>query len=100
MLHTVNKSPFGNDSLQTCLRYARPGSDILLIEDGVYALVKGSSVEGAVKSGMESCKIYALGPDLKARGVADEKLLDGVEVVDYDGFVKLAVDNDKVQNWL
>lgn len=100
MLHTVNKSPFGKDSLKTCLAYARPGSDILLIEDGVYGAVKGSSAEEMLRASMETCKVYALGPDLKARGVAREKLLDGIEVVGYDGFVRLAADNDKVQSWL
>ena len=44
MLHTVNKSPFEKNSLQTCLRLSKPGSSILLIEDGVYGALKGSEV--------------------------------------------------------
>ena len=38
MLHTVNKSPFDKSSLDTCLKFAKAGSSILLIEDGVYAI--------------------------------------------------------------
>ena len=34
MLHTVNKSPFEKNSLETCLRLAEDNSSILLIEDG------------------------------------------------------------------
>lgn len=100
MLHTVNKSPYGSDSLAVCVDYAQSGDAILLIEDGVYAARAGGQSEAAVKSGQAKAKVYALGPDLKARGIAADKLVDGVEVVGYDGFVELAAANDKVQSWL
>ena len=44
MLHTVNKSPFETNSLETCLGLAKSGSDILLIEDGGYAATVGTTV--------------------------------------------------------
>lgn len=99
MLHTVNKSPFGNNSLESCLAHAKSGSAVLLIEDGVYGAMKGTSFADKLQQAMGNVTIYALGPDLKARGVAD-KVMDGVKVVDYAGFVDLAVENDKVQAWL
>ena len=34
-LHTVNKSPFDNGTLQTCLKFVRQESAVLLIEDGL-----------------------------------------------------------------
>ncbi|MGD8498050.1 MAG: sulfurtransferase complex subunit TusB, partial [Chromatiales bacterium] len=43
MLHTVNKSPFDRNTLDACLRLAKPGSAVLLIEDGVYAATKGTN---------------------------------------------------------
>lgn len=98
MLHTVNKSPYSSNSLQTCLGYLQTGDVVLLIEDGVYAAMKGGTSEALVSE--SSAKVYALGPDLKARGIASEKLIDGIEVVGYDGFVGLAADNEKVQSWL
>ena len=99
MLHTVNKSPFEKDSLASCLAHAKSGSAVLLIEDGVYGALKGTKVSDAVQQAMGNVTIYALGPDLKTRGIAD-KVMDGVKVVDYAGFVDLAVENDKVQAWL
>ncbi len=96
MLHTVNKSPYRSDSLKTCVAYVRSGDAILLIEDGVYGAMKG----GAGSALLADASVYALGPDLKARGIGENELIDGVEVVGYDGFVKLAADNDKVQSWL
>ena len=99
MLHTVNKSPFEKNSLKTCLDHAAAGSAVLLIEDGVYGALNGSAFAGQVKDAMGKFTLYALGPDLKARGIAD-KVMDGIKVVDYAGFVDLACEQDKVQAWL
>jgi len=99
MLHTVNKSPFEKNSLNSCLNCAAEGSTILLIEDGVYGALKGSSIADKVQAAMGKVTVCALGPDLAARGIAD-KVIDGIKVVDYAGFVALSVENDKVQAWL
>lgn len=98
-LHTVNKSPFEKSSLASCLGYAKEGHSVLLYEDGVYAAIQGTSVAEKIQA-MSGVKFYALGSDLKARGIAEDKLIDGVGVVDYAGFVNLAAENDKVQAWV
>ncbi len=100
MLHTVNKSPFEKNSLDTCLRLALPGSTILFIEDGVYATVRGTQLEEKITAAMKQHSFYALGPDLKSRGLQNGKLIEGIDIVGYDGFVKLAAEHDKVQSWL
>lgn len=100
ILHTVNKSPFEKDSLDSCLKFAQPDSAVLFLEDGVYAVLKGSAVEAKVRSATENKKVYALASDLKARGFADSRVVDGVTLVDYAGFVDLAAECDKVQAWL
>jgi tRNA 2-thiouridine synthesizing protein B len=99
-LYTVNKSPFDKNSLDSCLKFASEGAAILLIEDGVYGAVKGAASEGKVTSAMGDKKVYALGPDLKARGLSEDRVIDGIEIVDYAGFVDLVEANDKVQAWL
>ena len=100
ILHTVNKSPFERTSLDSCLKFAQPGAAVLLIEDGVYAALTGTSAEDQVKDALNRVKIYVLGPDLKARGFAEGRLINGISVVDYAGFVDLAAENAKVQAWL
>jgi tRNA 2-thiouridine synthesizing protein B len=100
ILHTVNKSPFERNSLDSCLKFAASGGSVLLIEDGVYAALTGTSAEAQVKGALDNLSIYVLGPDLKARGFSDERVIEGVKVVDYAGFVDLAAENDKVQAWL
>jgi len=99
-LHTVNKSPFERNSLDTCLRLAKQGSGILLIEDGVYAAVKGTAVSGKLEKATGDHKVYVLGPDLAARGMQADQVIDGIAVVDYAGFVDLAAEHDRVNAWL
>ncbi len=100
MLHTINKSPFERNSLDSCLRLARDGGSVLLIEDGVYAATKGTKVADKVTAAMGRMKFYVLGPDMKARGISEDKILDGIQVVDYGGFVDLVAEHDNVQSWL
>ncbi len=99
MLHIVNKSPYERNSLESCLRLASKGSAVLLIEDGVYGVTKGGNMEGKLQAAMADLKVYALGPDLAARGMAD-RVLDGVNVVDYGGFVDLVSEHNNCQSWL
>jgi len=99
MLHTVNKSPFDNSTLLTCLRHARQGSAVLLIEDGVYAAARETAVAAQVQEALKSVSIYALKPDIEARGMQN-RVMDGVRLVDYEGFVDLVVKHNAVQSWL
>ena len=100
MLHTVNKSPFEKNSLETCLRLAEDNSSILLIEDGVYGALKNTSFESSIISAQKVSKFYVLGPDLKARGLDKSSLITNIEIIDYKEFVKLTVENNQIQNWL
>ena len=98
LLHTVNKSPFESNSFDICLGYAKEGSTVLLIEDGVYAATTGTSAADKIKNA-SGVNFAVLGPDLQARGL-EGKLADGIKVVDYEGFVNLAAESDSVQSWL
>jgi len=100
MLHTVNKSPFERDSLDTCFRLARPGSDILLIEDAVYAALAGTRQESDMRDALRRYAIYVLQEDVDARGIDPRAMIEGIGTVDYGGFVDLAARNDSVQSWL
>ncbi len=97
MLYTVNKSPFSTNSLQSALRIAPVSAPILLYEDGVYAAVPATRSSEAVKEALANHPIYALGADLEARGLM--AVLDGIQVIDYDGFVELVEQHD-VAPWL
>jgi len=100
ILHTVNKSSFERNSLESCLKFASRGDPVLLFEDGVYAALQGTNAEQPLKAALAEQSIYVLGPDLTARGFTEDRVIDGIKVVDYAGFVDLAAENDKVQAWL
>ncbi len=100
MLHTINKSPFERNSLDSCLRLSVKGSPILLIEDGVLAATKRTTVSDKIAAATNDHPIYVMGPDLRARGITDDDVADGITVVDYGGFVDLVVEHGTVQSWL
>ena len=98
MLHIINKSPYDRPALDSALATVEPGV-ILLIEDGVYAAVKGGNEESKIKGAMGKFRFYALTADLEARGIAD-RVIDGISAVDYAGFVDLVAENKTCQSWL
>ena len=100
MLHLVNKSPYDARNMDTAATIMKDGDHLLLIEDGVYGAMKGTAAEDMVKGAMGDKKVYALKSDLMARAIKDDRVIDGIEVVDYAGFVDLVEANDKVQAWL
>jgi tRNA 2-thiouridine synthesizing protein B len=99
MLHIVNKSPLEKTSLDSCLATAQPGAAILLIEDGVYAATRGNAAEAKLRAAMGQYRVYALRPDMEARGMAD-RVMDGVTMVDYGGFVELVTEHPTCQSWM
>ena len=99
MLHIVNKSPTERSSLSSCLAHARKGSAVILIEDAVYAATRGNAAQASIEGAMKELPVYALGPDLEARGVR-ANVIDGVQVVDYGGFVDLVAEHRTSQSWL
>lgn len=98
MLHIVNKSPYDANALAGVLRVAKKeGNAVLLIEDGVYAAARNGATEASLKSA--GMPVYVLQPDADARGLQG-RLMDGVNLVDYGGFVDLVAEHDNVQSWL
>ena len=100
MLHLINKSPFERNALDSCLRLAKSGSAILLIEDGVYAALAKAAHAEKIISRMDDFSFYVLGPDVAARGLNDAPLIEGIDVVDYEGFVDMVAEHDVTQSWL
>lgn len=96
MLHTINKSPYSNQALADCLRVCSVDDVVLLIEDGVYAALVNSEWIKSLLAKVPA--VYALQPDLTARGLNDRIAVE-VKTVDYIGFVQLCVDQPKMLAW-
>lgn len=100
MLHIVNKSSSERSALASCLRVAIAGSSVLLIEDGVYAALQDSTWSEQLGAHSGELKLYVLEPDLNARGLLQDDLIPGFEIIDYAGFVDLVTDHATNQSWL
>ncbi|ODS24751.1 hypothetical protein AB835_02255 [Candidatus Endobugula sertula] len=96
MLHTVNKSPFLNQTLKHCLGRIQSGDSVLLLEDGVYAAL--SSQPWAMLMN-PSHQYYAIKADVEARGLGEDKLLSHITLIDYEQFVELSTEHSTVQSW-
>ena len=99
ILHTVNRSPFQDRTLASCLGAVAPGCGVLLIEDGVYAARAGGHDAHLILDVAQRARVFALDADLQARGISRTELLEDVRVVDYGGFVQLVCEFDKMLAW-
>jgi tRNA 2-thiouridine synthesizing protein B len=99
MLHIVNKSPLQSDALASCLRTAREGHTVLLIEDAVYAATAAGARACGLDAACKHLKVHVLVPDLEARGMAARRIQE-IAPVDYRGFVELAATHPAIQSWL
>jgi len=100
MLHIVNKSPFEKSSFSSCLSHAKKGDSILMIEDATVGAIKDSTFSSQLISALIDKNVYVLTGDLLARGINQERIIEGIQLVDYEGFVDLTVDNHPIQSWL
>lgn len=98
-LHTINKSPFSNTSLSSCIKICSKNDAILLLEDGVFgALTSAPDAEQLQQLIDSGTRIFAITDDVKARGLSN-KLLPAIELVDYNSFVQLTIEHRCVQSW-
>ena len=100
MLHTINKSPFENSTASSCLKLCAKDSSILFIEDGVISVMKSTKFSETIENALKEFKMYVLKPDLEARGLPLNNVIEGVEIVGYEEFVDLTTEHKTVQSWL
>ena len=96
----VNKSPFERSAFISALNHLKPGDAVLMIEDGVVGARKGSAFAGLLENAAKSGGVYVLGPDLAARGMGEDDVIQGARLVDYGGFVDLVTTHQRTQAWL
>lgn len=98
-LHLVFRSPAESPALERCLARAGEGDAVLLLEDGVYA-ASGDSVPGEIlRDAGRQVAVYALMPDLDARGLEISALSPNIQPVDYPGFVALTTAHNPIVSW-
>ncbi|WP_026612147.1 sulfurtransferase complex subunit TusB [Methylocaldum szegediense] len=99
VLHLISRSPQESRTLEACLARAGEGDAVLLIENAVYAALKSGDCEAVIAAAAGKIRVYALGPDLVARGVETSEVAETIGIIDYDGFVDLTIDYHPIQSW-
>ena len=97
MLYIINKSHTDSLALSKCLQAASATDVVLLIEHAVYAALELSQTPLAAMAG-SAMTVYALSPDMQARGVQQAACLDFIQYVDYAGFVELVAANQPIRS--
>ena len=98
-LHIINTSSTSSSSLQSCLRGIQKDSAVILIEDAVIIAKEEGQSDQQIKNTLQKLNWFVLEPDLKARGIKTEDIIEGIKPVNYQAFVKLAVKYDRTQTW-
>ena len=94
ILHTLNASP-GSAAFSDCLRIITAGDALLLMGDGVYAVIANSDAATALQA--SGAELYVLAADAKAAAV--NNFVEGVTRVDMGGFVALSERFPRQQAW-
>ncbi|MBX2808798.1 MAG: sulfurtransferase complex subunit TusB [Cellvibrionaceae bacterium] len=95
ILHLVNQSPFDNHRLQECLQHCCANDAIVLFDEGVY----GALASQTYAQQLSQQRVYAIDDDLQLRGLAQAPLIDTVQLINYDDFVRLTTDYPLTQSW-
>ncbi len=108
-IFVLTKTPYITNDLSRVIRIAtsmrkkNQFAGIILIQDAVLAGIRGTTngfgdqLVNAMKTGV---KIYILEPDASARGISQERVLFGIEFVDYSQWVDIVVEEyDRIANW-
>lgn len=108
-LFVLAKTPYVTNDVTRVIRIAmsmrKKNEDvgIVLIQDAVLTGIQGSAnrfgnqLADAMRTGV---RIYLLEPDAAARGLIPERVLPGIEFVDYSRWVDITVEEyEKVANW-
>ena len=74
---------------------------IVLIHDGVI----GISKKGEIPQNLEKLinlplTVYAMNPDLKARGINSEIIHEKVKLIDYETLVDILAETPKIVSWM
>lgn len=95
ILHTLNKFADHSTALHSCIATIASADALLLLEDGVYALLSAESLKASLPVGV---RLYVLGEDMDARGLS-ERNDPHFKRINYADFVELTLLCSKVINW-
>ncbi len=94
MLHLIFQR-----STNTLFERVTQDDGVLFLHDAVFDLLKTSHNATQLARLPYAPQLYVLLNDLQIRGIAVKMLIDGVQVIDYQGFVVLTSDYTTICSW-
>lgn len=96
MLHLIAEATLS----QAVIERIAAGDDVVLQAGAVWAAFLGHRDNAQLKQLLlQGCDVYALSDVLSTHGISQERLLAGVQVIDYSTLVALTVKNPVIHTW-
>ncbi|MCK5898275.1 MAG: sulfurtransferase complex subunit TusB [Methylococcales bacterium] len=95
MLHLIYQSPLEVATLQ---RISTDDS-VLFLENSLFQLLKKSHSERLLQESLTSQALFVLEDEIQLRGIQKNELSPLIQVISYDGFVRLTLENSLIQTW-
>jgi tRNA 2-thiouridine synthesizing protein B len=95
MLHLISASPVP----AAVLERIDPGSSIVFLENAVLWILRNGRLHDRLAGKLADHHLYALSADLAMRGIEADRIVEGIEVIDYQGLVELTVAHPLIQSW-
>lgn len=86
-------------SSAVCQRIAA-GDDVVLLSESVWSACSGHQDNRLLQALLQnSCRVFAMLDLVEAFGIAESRLLSGIQVIDYDTLVALSVQHQQIHTW-
>ncbi|EIC29459.1 MULTISPECIES: sulfurtransferase complex subunit TusB [Methylomicrobium] len=95
MLHLISASPVPSAVLERI----DSGSSVVFLENAVLWILRDGRLYDRLAGMLADHPLYALSADLLMRGIEADRIVEGIEVIDYPGLVELTVAHPLIQSW-
>jgi sulfur relay protein TusB/DsrH len=94
MLHLIFQR-----AAETLLERVADGDALLFLENSVFSLLKAGKHSATLSALAKHQALYVLTSDLQTRGIAPDRLISEVNIIDYQGFVILTTQYSTLCSW-
>jgi tRNA 2-thiouridine synthesizing protein B len=95
MLHLIFQSPIETATLQ---RMAA-GDVAVFFENSLFRLLKMGTLNDVLTQQLNTNRLCVLSDDLAVRGINRDKLINGLDIIDYAELVNLTIVHPVIQSW-
>jgi tRNA 2-thiouridine synthesizing protein B len=95
MLHLIFQTPIEKAVLQRM----EAGDSVVFLHNAIFRVLRNGNFAEDLIPLLPTMQFYILADELNIRGIEPERVLSGIEIIDYEGLVKLVVAHSLIQTW-